>query len=100
MKIGDKVKMSDRNLNHLGNGVCAYSGMEGIVTDIWEDNAFALRCETSILVVPMRNAFKNRIRGVWIWLNGELVFHKSKPAIPTTSPKKWYQWFIPQSIMK
>lgn len=75
MKIGDHVTMSDKNLNHTGNDVCAYSGMSGIVTDIWEDGAFALRCESSILIVPMYNARKQRIKGKWIILNGVLVFH-------------------------
>ena len=39
MKIGDKVKMSERNPNHLGNGVDAYAGMEDMVTDIYNDGA-------------------------------------------------------------
>jgi hypothetical protein len=78
MKVGDTVKMSDKNLNHLKNDVCAYANMEGVVQEIYEDNSFVLKCETSTLVVPMRNAFKQRIKGVWIWLNGTLVFHESK----------------------
>lgn len=76
MKIGDKVKMSDYNLNHLGNDVCAYAGMEGVVTDIFDDGGFALDCGSSILVVPMRDAWKLPVKGVWIWLNGEHIFHK------------------------
>ena len=70
MKKGDKVKMSDRNQT-------AYDNMEGTVTDIFPDNAFALDCGTSILVVPMRNYWQ-RLKGVWIYLNNELIFHKSK----------------------
>jgi len=76
MKIGDTVKMSDRNLNHTKTDVCAYAGMEGIVTQINDDGSFALYCKTAILVVPMNDAFKQPIKGVWIWLNGELIFHK------------------------
>ena len=72
MKKGDKVKMSDRNQN-------AYDNMEGTVTDIFADNGFALDCRGSILVVPMRNYWE-RLKGVWIYLNDELVYHKSKKA--------------------
>jgi hypothetical protein len=70
MKKGDKVKMSYKNQN-------AYDGMEGLVTDIFADNGFALDCRGSILVVPMRNYWE-RLKGVWIYLNDELVYHKSK----------------------
>jgi hypothetical protein len=76
MKIGDKVKMSEYNRNHLGNDVCAYAGMEGVVKDINEDGSFTLDCGNSILVVPMRNAFKQPIKGVWIYINRNHVFHK------------------------
>jgi hypothetical protein len=76
MKIGDNVKMSERNPNHLGNSVDAYAGMEGIVTNIYEDGAFVLNCGSSILVVPMNNAYKQPKKGLWIWLNGEHVFHR------------------------
>jgi hypothetical protein len=70
MKKGDKVKMSYKNQT-------AYDGMEGLVTDIFPDNGFALDCGGSILVVPMRNYWE-RLKGVWIYLNDELVYHKSK----------------------
>lgn len=100
MKIGDKVKMSERNQNHLGNGVDAYAGMEGIVTDIHDDGAFCLNCGNCILVVPMNNAFKQPQKGVWIWLNGEHIFHKRIDTKPTRSSKKWFQWFIPQNLMQ
>lgn len=80
MKIGDKVIISAKNPNHLGYGVSAYAGMEGIVSDIWEDNSFTLKCETSTLVVPMKSHFKHK-KGIWIWLNGELVFHKRKAQL-------------------
>jgi hypothetical protein len=70
MKKGDKVKMSYKNQN-------AYDGMEGLVTDIFQDNSFALDCGTSILVVPMRNYWR-RLEGVWIYLNNELIYYKSK----------------------
>jgi hypothetical protein len=97
MKVGDLVKMSDRNPNHLRNGVCAYAGMEGIVTDIWEDGAFSIDCATSILVVPMRDSFKQPIKGVWIHLNGKLIFHERVHVKSTSNPKKWYRclldWF-------
>jgi len=94
MKIGDKVKMSDKNLNHLENDVCAYAGMEGIVTDIWDDNSFSIRCENSSLTVTMQNTYRKKT-GVWIYLNGKLTWHKRIDKKPTTSPKKWYMWFIP-----
>lgn len=89
MKIGDKVKMSDKNPNHLGNDVDAYTGMEGIVENLYEDGAFVLNCGSSILVVPMRDAWKNWKSGVWIYLNDELVFHKSvKPKSERLTLKK------------
>jgi hypothetical protein len=70
MKKGDKVKMS--NKNHT-----AYDNMEGIVTDVYEDNGFVIDCTTSTLVVPMRN-YWGRLKGVWIYLNDKLIYHKSK----------------------
>jgi hypothetical protein len=76
MKIGDKAKMSEYNRNHLDNDVCAYAGMEGTVKDINEDGSFILDCGNSILVVPMRNAFKQPKKGIWIYLNGNHIFHK------------------------
>ena len=100
MKIGDTVKMSDKNPNRLGYGVCAYSGMEGVVKDVWDDGSFSIFTGNSWLIVPMNNAYKQPQEGVWIWLNGELIFHKRIDVKPTTSPKKWFQWFIPQSLMK
>lgn len=100
MKIGDKVKMSDRNPNHLGYGVDAYAGMEGVVTDVYEDGAFILDCGNCTLVAPMNNAYKQPKKGYWVWLNGELIFHKRINAKIETSPKKRFQWFIPQSLIK
>lgn len=91
MKKGDKVKMSKRNPNHLGFGVDAYADMEGIVSDIYEDGAFALDCGSSILIVTMNDNFKKPLKGVWIWLNGEEVFHKR--IKPNKSPKKWVRTF-------
>jgi hypothetical protein len=70
MKKGDRVKMSEKNQN-------AYDGMEGIVTYVFEDNGFVLDCKTSTLVVPMRN-YWGRIKGVWVYLNDKLIYHKSK----------------------
>ena len=72
MKKGDRVKMSAKNQT-------AYDGMEGKVIDIFPDNGFALDCGTSILVVPMRNYWE-RLKGVWIYLNDELVYHRSIKA--------------------
>jgi len=102
MKIGDKVVMSARNLNHTKTDPCAYAGMKGIVTDIYEDNAFCLDCGTCTLVVPMNNAYKKPIPGVWIILNGMHVFHERKKVVypVSKSPKKWFKWFIPQSLLK
>ena len=92
--------MSERNPTHLGNGVDAYAGMEGKVTNIYNDGAFVLDCGSSILVVPMNNAYKQPKTGVWIWFNGEHIFHKRINAKPTRSHKKWFQWFIPQNLMQ
>lgn len=97
MKIGDRVKMSDRN---LGNGIYAYAGMEGVVTDIYDDGAFSLDCGNCILVVPMNTAFKQPKNGVWIWLNGRHIFHRRIDTKPCKNPKKWFQWFIPQKLMQ
>ena len=71
MKIGDKVKISDKNPNHLGRDVSAYADMEGIVTDLWEDGSFAIKTPSSVLVVPLHNK-----DGIWIYLNDMLIFHK------------------------
>jgi hypothetical protein len=70
MKKGDLVKMSSKNQT-------AYDGMEGLVTDIFQDGGFAIDCGTSILVVPMRD-YWSRLKGVWIYLNNELIYYKSK----------------------
>jgi len=78
MKTGDTVIISDRNRNHLDNGTCAYSGMKGVVTHLYEDGAFALNCGSSVLVVPMNNADKSPKKGIWIYLNGVLIFHERK----------------------
>ena len=75
MKTGDKVRMSDRNKNHLGYGVCAYSGMQGVVEKVWEDGSFSLNCGNSTLAVPMLSRSTNRTEGIWIWLNEELIFY-------------------------
>jgi len=74
IKVGDNVKMSDRNYNHLGNDVCAYSGMEGIVDYVGDDNSFSIFTGNSILVVPL--VIYGKPIGVWIWLNGELIYLK------------------------
>lgn len=92
MVVGDKVKMSERNPNHLGYGISAYAGMEGVVTDIYDDGAFALNCGSSILVVPMNKVNKQPKKGVWIWLNGEHIFHKRIKS-PTKRPLI-IEWFL------
>ena len=87
MKIGDKVKMSDWNKSSNGD-INAYNGMKCIVTDIYDDGAFALNCGNSILVVPMQNPF-GPVKGVWIWLNNKHIFHK---RIDNKVKKlKWYE---------
>jgi hypothetical protein len=100
MKIGDKVKMSNRNLNHLGNGTDAYAGMQGVVSDIYDDGSFMLDCGNYTITVPMNTAFHIKKSGYWIWLNGKHIFHKCIDVKPTRSPKKWFQWFIPQNLMR
>jgi hypothetical protein len=69
---GDRVKISEKNQN-------AYDGMEGIVTDIFQDGGFTLDCGNSVLVVPMRN-YWGKLKGVWIYLNDKLVYYKNKKA--------------------
>jgi hypothetical protein len=76
MNIGDEVIVSDKNPNHLGFGVCAYAGMKGKVIEIWEDNAFALDCGGSTLVVPM--VIYGSPKNYWIWINGKLTNWKGK----------------------
>jgi len=101
MKIGDHVKMSAKNSNPQGTDVCAYAGMEGIVTKVFKDNAFSLNCGTCSLIVPMENAFHETIKGIWIELNGVEIFHRpiavkyvsSIPTLPFNAlkPKNWFQ---------
>lgn len=99
MKIGDKVKMSERNPNHLGNGVDAYAGMEGLVTDVYDNGEFVLNCGSSILVVPMYNARKQPKKGVWIWLNGEHIFHKRIDTKPTRNPKNGFNGLYHKNLI-
>ncbi len=101
MKIGDTVKMSTKNPNHLGNGVSAYAGMTGIVTDIYDDGGFCLNCGTSFLVVPMNTPFKTKRKGVWIYLNDVHQFHKridehedNMINITTSKIKKFYKYIF------
>jgi hypothetical protein len=89
MKLGDTVKISDKNTNPWGYGVSAYAGMEGIVADVWEDGAFSIKTGTSTLVVPMNKVDKSPKKGIWIWLNGEHIFHKR--ILPST--REVYQRF-------
>jgi len=72
MKKGDKVKMSEKNPNHLGFGQCAYAGMEGVVSEV-HDDGFCLETDSSCLVVPL-----SKRKGIWIYLNGEHVFFTNK----------------------
>ena len=74
MKIGDEVIISDKNSNHLGYGVCAYTGMKGTVKEIWKDNGFYLDCGNCSLVVPM--VIYGAPKTIWIWVNGELIKYK------------------------
>lgn len=98
MKVGDKVTMSEKNLDNWGKEVCPYAGMTGIVQDLWEDGGFSLNCKTSTLVVPMQGAY-GKIKGVWIYLNDEHVYHHrvNVPIVKvvSTTKKKWYQYFLP-----
>lgn len=93
MTIGDKIKMSDKNSNHLNNDVCAYAGMEGVVTEVYNDGSFVLNCGNCILVVPMWDAFKQPKEGVWIWLNGHHVFHKRIDNQTTRNRSKLRRFF-------
>jgi hypothetical protein len=63
--------------------------MKGIVTDVWEDNAFCINCGTSILVVPM--VIYGVPKTYWIWLNGKLIKHdgiKQKFNLPNNKSVK------------
>ncbi len=73
MKEGDIVRMSSKNRNHLGFGVCAYSEMEGFVEKVWDDNGFCINTGNSSLIVPLTQK-----KGVWVYLNGKHVYHKRK----------------------
>lgn len=83
MQVGDIIIMSKSNKNHLGTDVCAYAGMTGIVKEIYPDNSFWIDCGNSTLIVPMHNT-----NGVYIWVNGEHIFHKKKKLPKTDSEKK------------
>lgn len=76
MKLGDTVKMSEKNLNHLGNDVCAFAGYQGKVVQIWEDGAFCIDNGSSELVVGMNKSNKRPKKGVWVYINGVHTFHK------------------------
>lgn len=67
--IGDKIKISNRNKNHLGNDVSAYANMEGIVENIYRDGSFVLNCGSAILVCP-------KINGMWLIKKGKEFFYK------------------------
>lgn len=98
IKIGDTITMSNKNKNHLGNDVCAYSGMKGTVDTVSNDGGFILNCGTSMLIVSMYNAYGNLIKGVWLIVNGVEVYHtptKVKPTKPVKAKKKWYQYLFP-----
>lgn len=90
MKIGDTVKMSTKN--HFGNDVCADAGIEGTVSAVYPDGAFILKCSNSVLVVPMNNAYRLPRKGVWIWLNGEHIFHKRIESNPVKQNNGYLDW--------
>lgn len=71
VKVGDQVEMSSKNPNHLGFGVCAYSGMKGEVIETYDNGGFCINTGTSLLIVPL-----SKKRGIWIFLNGKLLYHK------------------------
>ena len=72
MQKGDIVKMSEKNPNHLGYGQCAYAGMEGTVSEVWNDG-FCIETKSSSLIVPL-----SKRKGIWIYLNGEHVYFSNK----------------------
>ena len=74
MKKGDIVEMTEHG--HSVYKVSAYAGMKGVVTDIYEDGAFAIETETSVLVVPANDAFKNEKKYIDIILNGKKTRHR------------------------
>ena len=99
MKIGDNVKMSEKNPNHLGSSIDPYAGYEGKVVQLWEDGSFCISKGGSELVVPMNMSNKKPKKGIWIYLNGKHIFHlriDKKPA----NIKRLYQWFVPEIDME
>lgn len=101
MKVGDHVKIANQNPNHLGKGTCAYAGAEGVVLDIAEDGSFCIDTGHSTITFPMNNAFQEPKKGYFVIIDEKIVFHKHIEVKKITrNPKKWYQWFIPKSLMK
>lgn len=72
-KVGDFVTVSERNPNHLGTNITAYSGFSGKVIEVYENNSFAIFSGDSTLVVP----FKKRER-FYVLLDGVEFYVKRK----------------------
>lgn len=94
MKIGDTVKISSKNKDAYGYK-SAYVECEGKVKDVGEDGSFILDLGNRTLIVPMQDNGRKPKKGVWVYLNGKLIFHKRKNK-PLSCPKKWYMWFVPR----
>lgn len=72
IKIGDKVMISDRNPNHLGFGITAYAGWEGIVENIGNCNNISIDCGSRTLhITKTIKLLVEDINGSWV-----LVKHK------------------------
>lgn len=74
---GDIVTYAHRNTHSSGEPT-AYGGITGVVSNLGEDNSFSIVGQNCILAVPMRDAWKRRLKGVWLTINGNDVFLPSK----------------------
>jgi hypothetical protein len=73
------VTYANRNIHSNGDKT-AYGGITGVVSNLSDDNSFVINAENCILVVPMRNAWKQRLKGVWLTIEGKDVWIKSKES--------------------
>ena len=77
LQNGMIVTYANRNTHSSGNPT-AYGGITGVVSNLSDDNSFVINAENCILIVPMRNAWKQRLKGVWLTIEGKDVWIKSK----------------------
>ena len=92
IKNGDHVIWSKRNLNHLKNDICVYSGFSGTVSDLQTDGSFIINGKRSTLIIPMCNRDY-----CYLIINGNEMIHRKIKDKSIENPKKWFQWFIPKN---